>query len=138
MATLSEDQLIEFTKKILKDIFRVNARRDQITPQIAIWALDLNREMLMASAGIRFLGTLWKGTHPASANIRNLSDVIGLLRDSIKEGVKSYLDGEIQVMVANVVRARWRSTVDSYFKYGSISDAHFEIRHRFSDRVRGL
>ncbi|MCC5985104.1 MAG: hypothetical protein JJU42_12130 [Rhodobacteraceae bacterium] len=137
MPTLNERDLVDFTKKLLKDIFRVEARREQITPRITIWALDLSREMILASAGIRFLGTLWKGTHPASANIRGFNDLIGLLRDSTKEGVKSYLNGEVQLGVTNIVRARWRSTVDSYFNYGTISDADFEIRYRFSDRVRG-
>ena len=139
MSTLQERELIEFTKKFVQDNFDVPVRDEKITPKISAWALDLNEEMLLASTGITFFESIWKATFPGKANFKSFSDVIGLLKDAAKDGVKAYLKGEKKLMVQNTIRLKWRSIVSMYFNYDGVADdSDFKIPYTFSDRVREM
>ena len=137
---LSEDELIRFTQKLIKDLYpNVEPRRDKITPRICAWALDLAEEMLLASSGVTFLEEIWKGSFPGAGNLRSIKEVANLLKDSAKAGVKSYLKGERKLMVQVVVKNKWRSIVTGYVTgQGEFHESDFVIPITFSDRIRKL
>lgn len=72
-----------------------------------------------------------------------MKDITEFLTDSAKAAIKSYLNGEIKLIVKSSVARNTRSKVEGYFDEDSNDDASrtyddsdFIIRPGLSDRVR--
>lgn len=145
MEQISKEQVIKFSQKVIREtyIYVPYPKREKITPRFAAWCIHLSEEMLVASAMITFVESCWKASFPGYSKIRSMKDITEFLTDSAKAAIKSYLNGEIKLIVKSSVARNTRSKVEGYFDEDSNDDASrtyddsdFIIRPGLSDRVR--
>ena len=117
MVNLTDKEMVSYTRKLIKYYFptaKVESR--PVDPKLVIFALYLHNESVRASAQIKLLEELWKGTVNPS-KIKSLKDLGNLLRGATKEAIKGYLKGDVKIMVKNTITLKFRSIVTMYFNY---------------------
>lgn len=120
---LTAPELENYTKKIIRLYFPtavVSKRR--IDPKMVAFAMFIHQQSIGSSGQIRFIEEVWKGTiNPAK--IATLQMLISLLREPTINAVKSFLTGEVKIIVKDQIRRMYRSTVLMYFNNG-LDDFH--------------
>ena len=115
---LTDKELETYTRKIIKYYFpHAKVNNQKVDPKLVVFAIYLHRQGIKATALIKAMEVLWKGSLDFK-NMKSLSQLRVLLKDSVKESIKSYLKGEVSIMVKNTIRSKWRTNIQLYFTYG--------------------
>ena len=145
---MTEEEIIKYSQNVIKFIFdnRIDPKRELITPIIAAWCVYITEEMLVASAFISFVESCWKASFPGYSNITSLADVLKFLTNSAKCAIKSYLNGEIKLIVKMALARNYRTIATGYFNQQAdasdaervYSDADFIPERCIADRLHEL
>jgi hypothetical protein len=147
VSKVTNEEMIIFSQKVIQHIFSdIQPTREHITPKIVAWCVYITEEMLVASAFISFFESCWKSSFPGYNKIDRFSDVIDFLTDAAKDAVKSYMKGEVKLMVKSKIAQNYRSIAKGYFSQPvDVSDAErvyddsdFIPKYSISDRLREL
>lgn len=127
---LADKDLEAYTHKVIKFYFpRARVKAKPVDAKLVVFAVYLHSQGIKATALIKAMETLWKGSYDFK-NMRSLSELKVLLRESVKESIKSYLDGNVMIMVKNTIRAKWRTTIELYFNYGMDEHHPYDLIRR--------
>jgi hypothetical protein len=117
-------ELETYARKIIRWYFpHAKVTNQKVDPKLVIFAIYLHSRSIKATALIKVMEELWKGSYNFG-KLRTLASLRDLLKDSIKEGIKSYLKGNVMKMVKSTVAYNWTQAVEMYFNYGDGVGVH--------------